>query len=187
MSRDLNLCQVEKALSHYRSGGTAAEFSEMAGISKSSGLKWLSDNGHKRPSRGRHAKTIRLLWEEGMTVSEIAEKVPLTAFQVRRTLIRQGIFEPHRHAKGVRINTNGYVEYTVGPHKGRCVHVVEMEKFIGRRIKEGETVHHIDGDKTNNTLENLAFCTNRAHARIHRLQEIMSGHERRRDGSGRFL
>ncbi len=30
-----------------------------------------------------------------------------------------------------------------------------MERLIGRRLRQDETVHHIDGDKTNNSEGNL--------------------------------
>jgi hypothetical protein len=34
------------------------------------------------------------------------------------------------------------------------------EKKIGRRLKPGEIVHHIDGDSTNDDPENLCVCKN---------------------------
>lgn len=76
-------------------------------------------------------------------------------------------------ARGWRINSNGYVEITRkgNPNCGRHEHVVIMEGMIGRRLKKGECVHHIDGDRTNNNINNLALMTLAAHARLHRLQE----------------
>ena len=34
-------------------------------------------------------------------------------------------------------------------------------------IPEGMEIHHVDGDKHNNALENLHLCTRREHLRIH--------------------
>lgn len=69
-----------------------------------------------------------------------------------------------------RIKTNGYAEYCSrqSPHYRRLVHVVLVEKSIGRRLKRGEVVHHIDGNKLNNSLENLHLMTNSAHVSLHR-------------------
>jgi predicted DNA-binding protein YlxM (UPF0122 family) len=89
-------------------------------------------------------------------------------------------------AKGYTKRTNGYVEYTTGPHKGKSVHVVEMEQRIGRPLLPDECVHHIDGDKHNNKIENLALMTRSAHARLHRREEILAGKTRKRSENGRF-
>lgn len=76
-----------------------------------------------------------------------------------------------KHAKGTRINSQGYVEYTRGPHKGKRVHVVLIEERLGRRLRSDECVHHIDGDRQNNHINNLALMTFAAHARLHRREE----------------
>lgn len=33
-----------------------------------------------------------------------------------------------------------------------------MEKKLGRPLKKGEVVHHIDGNKENNNEDNLLLC-----------------------------
>ncbi|HHA19625.1 MAG TPA: HNH endonuclease [Methylophaga sp.] len=47
-------------------------------------------------------------------------------------------------------------------------HRLVMEKHIGRYLKRSEVVHHIDGDITNNRLDNLMlFPNNKAHMKYH--------------------
>jgi hypothetical protein len=42
-----------------------------------------------------------------------------------------------------------------------------METHLQRRIEKGEVVHHIDGDKRNNKLENLFLTTIAEHNKLH--------------------
>lgn len=50
----------------------------------------------------------------------------------------------------------------------RHLHRVIAEQKIGRKLRRGEVVHHIDGNMRNNTPENIAVLKNQAeHARIH--------------------
>ena len=93
-----------------------------------------------------------------------------------------GIKKPHisgensvRWKGGEYISSDGYKlvkcdgEYT---KSGRQVykrqHVLVMEDHIGRRLKtqqgrNGEQVHHIDGDKLNNEIDNLLLCKDTKH------------------------
>ena len=42
-----------------------------------------------------------------------------------------------------------------------------MEEHIGRKLAEDEVVHHINGDKTDNRLENLQLMTRGEHSTMH--------------------
>lgn len=46
-------------------------------------------------------------------------------------------------------------------------HDLVMMKFLGRALREDEVVHHIDENKLNNSIENLAVMSRREHARLH--------------------
>ena len=54
------------------------------------------------------------------------------------------------------------------------LHRVLMENKIGRLLEHGEVVHHSDGDKENNTPENLEIMTVRNHARHHARKNIVA-------------
>lgn len=43
------------------------------------------------------------------------------------------------------------------------VHRLVMEEYLGRYLTPGEVVHHIDGDTTNNKIENLQLFSEREH------------------------
>lgn len=90
------------------------------------------------------------------------------------------------NAVGVSRKPSGYLEFTRGAHKGRLVHVVTLETRLGRRLHHDETVHHIDGNRSNNNANNLALVTRSGHARLHRLQDKMTGKTRERNEYGCF-
>lgn len=91
-------------------------------------------------------------------------------------------------ARGWRITSRGYVEKTrKGDDEGRLVHVLIMEKRIGRRLLADEIVHHIDGDKLNNDENNLALMTSSAHGRLHRFEDKLAGKDSKRSSNGQFM
>ena len=54
-------------------------------------------------------------------------------------------------------------------------HKIIVEQKLGRALSRKELVHHIDGDKGNNDLENLLVCHNsKEHNRIHGQLEALA-------------
>lgn len=113
------------------------------------------------------------------------KRPPMSAAQ-RKRMSDARLAWASANAKGVSLKPSGYLEYTRGPHKGRPVHVVAMEERLGRRIKPDECVHHIDGNKVNNDMNNLALVTTSGHTRLHRFEEKLAGKKRERKSNGRF-
>jgi len=54
-----------------------------------------------------------------------------------------------------------------GKFKRIFVHIRIAEKVLGRKMKEGEVVHHINGDKSDNRHKNLVICDNHYHKFLH--------------------
>lgn len=97
----------------------------------------------------------------------------------------QGIkkkFDSRDKDKKIRVWRDGYVflyrpehpsSRKIPPDFGYILeHRLVMEAYLGRRIKKGEVIHHIDGNKSNNKLENLLLCERqRAHNQVHTAME----------------
>lgn len=50
---------------------------------------------------------------------------------------------------------------------GRHTHRIVAEQKLGRSLKKGEIVHHIDGNKRNNNPSNLMVMTQSEHCALH--------------------
>lgn len=90
--------------------------------------------------------------------------------------------ENARWSDGRLIASNGYVLVRVPGGFGagyRYEHQVVAEAAIGRPLEADETVHHLNGVKTDNRPENLTVMSRSEHARHHAA-------ERGRTADGRF-
>jgi hypothetical protein len=76
----------------------------------------------------------------------------------------------HSSWKGGRfVASDGYVHIHQGsPRKYRKEHFLVIEEFLGRKLDPKEVVHHIDGNRQNNKLDNLVLCENESdHQKLH--------------------
>ena len=152
--------RVAKAL--YKLGATQAKMAELIGTHRrrvprilvAAGLEprkrgWLSDSGRRsRIAAGRARR--------GKPVS------PDRRAKISATKLAQG----DKTARGIKMH-DGYLVYTRGPNRDRGVHRVLMEKRLGRKLRRDEHVHHVDGNRANNTFSNLRVMTNAEHAALH--------------------
>jgi hypothetical protein len=65
---------------------------------------------------------------------------------------------------------NGYLRFIDGD---KLVHRYLAEKKLSRKLLPWEVVHHIDGDKLNNSLNNLLICSWEEHELIHRTNQLI--------------
>lgn len=54
-----------------------------------------------------------------------------------------------------RVNSDGYIEVSVGRGQRQKEHILVMERHLGRELVSGEEVHHRNGVRDDNRLENL--------------------------------
>ena len=71
---------------------------------------------------------------------------------------------------------HGYLRVRLDDGRIVPLHRHVMEEQIGRHLRRGEVVHHVNGDKLDNRPENLELTTNSAHSAEH-------GQERRREAA----
>lgn len=138
----------------------------------------------KRPScLDPYEAQIAALATQGYTCREIVRelRLPVRAEQVRRFIHNRGIEllarrgaqpgEKHRDWKGGRIaDKDGYILVRQPDHpyanSGGYVreHRLVMEQHLGRCLSPEEVVHHVNGDRADNRIENLElYASNGKH------------------------
>jgi hypothetical protein len=132
------------------------------------------------------ADICRMYWEQGKTSEEVGSAFGLSATHVRRILNANGGARPTGYAshqrrgelaprwKGGRcVSRSGYVFVYCPGHPCSTTngyaaeHRRVMSDALGRKLARNEEVHHIDGNKANNSLDNLSVIKKGKHQRLH--------------------
>ena len=154
----------------YQAGASLTELASKHGLSVSTVRLKVKEAGALRS----RAEGVRLAAEAGRLGSGFRGRARCFSDTHRAAISRSRTEHAEQHAAGLSHKASGYVEITRGPNKGRGQHVIIMEKRLGRRLLPDEIVHHVDGDRGNNSINNLALMTRSAHTRLHRREDRLA-------------
>ena len=87
---------------------------------------------------------------------------------------KSGVNHP-MYRGGKTINAGGYVLLSVGNGKQVYEHRYVMEQSLNRKLNKSEHIHHLNGDKTDNRLQNLIILDPKEHGRTHAVHQWEAG------------
>ena len=109
---------------------------------------------------------------EGKTIRQIALRFNVSHTFIRKIAKEQNVIFPQfnynrQQFKGYRINDKGYVVLSIGNDKYELEHRIIVQNYILRAIKDTECVHHLNGNKQDNSPSNLLLIDKRLHDSFH--------------------
>ena len=168
----------KQAALEYQNGATTESVACSLGIAISTARTAILSTGVKlRPMAEAQKRNARAVSERFRGV----KRGPMSCATKQK--IRDAIASRSELFAGVSLKPNGYMEITRGDSKFKSLHRHIMEKHLGRSLSRGECVHHIDGDKLNNRIENLSVMSRSEHASLHAKENT---NKRKRDKNGRL-
>jgi len=116
-----------------------------------------------------------------MTVKELQKHLDRTEKAIRSRKNTLGLSNKYGKLRELRgkeyyVNSDGYY-LTYNKEKNRLTssHRIIYEQYYGIKLKSNQYIHHIDGNKKNNKIDNLLLCNGcKEHTSIHKQLETIS-------------
>lgn len=149
---------------------SSGEIAAILKISSVHVLRMMKLSGIKTRS---HSDSIKLSHNRDWVKKKIsASQAGLALSEQAKEKLRERVgSKNHNWGGGLTISNQGYVTFTAskanGENAGKSVHVLMAEFLYGKDEVKNHHVHHIDGDKMNNSFENLCLLSASDHAKIH--------------------
>lgn len=145
--------EIAKHFNMKRTPSQIRDRARLLGVLKQDKFKW---------TKARRL-TVRTLYPR-VGARPIADKYGICIMRVNKFAQSIGVkYKP----KDEYISTQGYKMQ--GKSKSRkAEHRRIMEEYLGRELTSNEVVHHINGDKLDNRIENLQVMTRAEHIEVHR-------------------
>jgi hypothetical protein len=125
----------------------------------------------KRRNDKKGSKAVEL-YREGYSISEIANILGGTRQSIHDLLIRRDGYIPRKKgpAKAQYFNGRKYTErsngYYLATTKPRTLMHRDVWEYKNGKIPDNHDIHHIDRDRSNNSLSNLVLLSKQEHARM---------------------
>lgn len=167
----------------YEAGMTIKQLSKMSGVCVGTVFNILKNTNCKMRKRGHPVGFIQP--KEWAVRSGISRRGMEKSAETRKR-ISEG---KKRHYNGMngyghtKKNTTGYIKAYAPDHPRAysdgymLEHVMIMERVIGRYLNPNEVVHHINGDKTDNRVENLMLMDRSEHISMHQKERYAKKRE----------
>jgi len=138
------------------------------------GNYWVSTKGRvKNKKTGRFLQREESVWSKELNFNELTAKIHKNTKLVDNKMVRmdRGYVvasingkqkRVHRLVANAFLSLDNYLESVHGMTKKQCK---ELPKEIRKILTDSLHVNHKDHDKTNNTLENLEWCTPQENAK----------------------
>lgn len=82
--------------------------------------------------------------------------------------------------KGSYISDQGYRVICISRTNKILEHRYVMEQHLGRKLESNELIHHLNGDKLDNRIENLVLTSRAAHIQEHRPELLAAKSQKRK-------